>query len=78
MDFGIADKVALVTAGSKGLGRATALALAGEGVRVMLSGRDATTLETTRAEVAARVSTSGCWRAMSPTRANPPVLWPPR
>ena len=53
MDFGIADKVALVTAGSKGLGRATALALAGEGVRVMLSGRDATTLDTTRAEVAA-------------------------
>jgi len=53
MDFGIADKVALVTAGSKGLGRATALALAGEGVQVMLSGRNATTLEATRAEVAA-------------------------
>jgi NAD(P)-dependent dehydrogenase (short-subunit alcohol dehydrogenase family) len=33
MDLGIADKVALVTAGSKGLGRATALALAGEGVQ---------------------------------------------
>ena len=41
MDLGIAGKVALVTAGSRGLGRATALALAGEGVRVMLSGRDA-------------------------------------
>jgi len=52
MDLGIADKVALVTAGSRGLGRATALALAGEGVRVMLSGRDATTLEATRSEVA--------------------------
>lgn len=52
MDLGIADKVALVTAGSKGLGRATALALAGEGVRVMLSGRDAATLAATRAEVA--------------------------
>ncbi len=52
MDLGITDKVALVTAGSKGLGRATALALAGEGVRVMLSGRDATTLAATRAELA--------------------------
>ena len=49
MDLGIEGKVALVTAGSKGLGRATALALAAEGVRVMLSGRDPATLEATRA-----------------------------
>lgn len=53
MDLGIAGKVALVTAGSKGLGRATAMALAGEGVRVMLSGRDPATLSATRDEVAA-------------------------
>ena len=52
MDLGIVDKVALVTAGSKGLGRATALALAAEGVRVMLSGRDAEILAATRNEVA--------------------------
>ena len=44
MDLGIDGKVALVTAGSRGLGRATALALAAEGVRVMLSGRDPGTL----------------------------------
>ena len=53
MDLGIAGKVALVTAGSRGLGRATALALAGEGVRVMLSGRDASALAATRSEVEA-------------------------
>ena len=53
MDLGIAGKVALVTAGSRGLGRATALALAGEGTRVMLSGRDAASLSATRDEVAA-------------------------
>ena len=53
MDLGIEGKVALVTASSKGLGRATALALAAEGVRVMLTGRDAATLEATRDDVAA-------------------------
>jgi 3-oxoacyl-[acyl-carrier protein] reductase len=45
MDLGIDGKVGLVTAGSRGLGRATALALAAEGVRVMLSGRDPDALE---------------------------------
>ncbi|HEX7459081.1 MAG TPA: SDR family oxidoreductase [Acidimicrobiales bacterium] len=53
MDLGIAGKVALVTAGSRGLGRASALALAGEGTRVMLSGRDASSLAATRDDVAA-------------------------
>jgi 3-oxoacyl-[acyl-carrier protein] reductase len=53
MDLGIDGKVALVTAGSRGLGRATARALAAEGVRVMLSGRDAGTLEQARDEVVA-------------------------
>lgn len=45
MDLGIDGKVALVAAGSRGLGRATALALAAEGVRVMVSGRDAVSLD---------------------------------
>jgi len=53
MDLGIAGKVALVAAGSRGLGRATALALAGEGVQVMLSGRDASTLAASRSLVEA-------------------------
>jgi 3-oxoacyl-[acyl-carrier protein] reductase len=39
MDLGIEGRVALVVAGSRGLGRASAEALAGEGVRVMLSSR---------------------------------------
>ena len=39
MDLGIEGRVALVVAGSRGLGRATAEALAGEGVRVLLSSR---------------------------------------
>ena len=48
MDLGIAGKVALVTGGSRGLGRATAAALASEGVRIMLSGRNADSLEEAR------------------------------
>jgi 3-oxoacyl-[acyl-carrier protein] reductase len=39
MDLGIEGKVALVTASSKGLGRAAAMALAGEGARVVISAR---------------------------------------
>jgi 3-oxoacyl-[acyl-carrier protein] reductase len=39
MDLGIAGKVALVTASSKGLGRGTALALAAEGVKVGICAR---------------------------------------
>ncbi len=39
MDLGIAGKVALVTASSKGLGRASAEALAAEGVKVVICAR---------------------------------------
>ena len=41
MDLGLSDRVFLVTGGSRGLGYATALALVGEGARVVLSGRTA-------------------------------------
>jgi 3-oxoacyl-[acyl-carrier protein] reductase len=39
VDLGIAGKVGLVTASSKGLGRASALALAAEGVRLVINAR---------------------------------------
>ena len=47
MDLGIAGRVALVTAASSGLGRAMALALAAEGVKVAVTGRDTERLRAT-------------------------------
>ena len=45
MDLGLRDRVAVVTAASKGLGRASAEALAAEGCKVVLNARDAALLE---------------------------------
>jgi NAD(P)-dependent dehydrogenase (short-subunit alcohol dehydrogenase family) len=56
-------KVALVTGGGRGIGRAIALALAGAGAAVVVTGRDMGKLEAVRAEIAAGGSTAlalGC------------------
>lgn len=53
MDLGIAGRSAAVAAASRGLGFATARALAAEGVRVAICGRDARRLEAAAAEIGA-------------------------
>jgi len=52
MDLGLTGRVAVVTAASKGLGRACALALAAEGARVLVSARSTDLLDGLVAEVA--------------------------
>ena len=52
MDLGIAGRVALVTAASRGLGRASALALAREGAKVAICARGAEALADAEAELA--------------------------
>ena len=51
MDLGIAGRSAIICASSRGLGKACALALAQEGCRVLINGRDAEQLKRTAAEV---------------------------
>ena len=51
MDLGLRDKVAIVMAASKGLGRACAEALAAEGARVIIGARGAQALEKTAQEI---------------------------
>lgn len=51
MNLGLRDKVAIVLASSKGLGRASAAALASEGARVTIGARDGQVLEKTAREI---------------------------
>jgi 3-oxoacyl-[acyl-carrier protein] reductase len=51
VDLGLGGKVALVAASSRGLGRASALALAREGARVTICARTEATLEATAEEI---------------------------
>jgi 3-oxoacyl-[acyl-carrier protein] reductase len=51
MDLGIKNKVALVLASSKGLGKAVAIELAKEGARVIICGTDEKALAATEAEI---------------------------
>lgn len=53
MDLGIAGKRAVVAAGSKGLGFGAAAALAAEGCRVAICGRDAATVSAASARIGA-------------------------
>jgi 3-oxoacyl-[acyl-carrier protein] reductase len=54
MDLSLHDKAALVTGGSRGIGRAIALALAAEGVRVAVCARSEAALRAVEAELHAR------------------------
>jgi 3-oxoacyl-[acyl-carrier protein] reductase len=57
MDLELRDKTALVTGGSKGIGRAVALGLAAEGARVAICSRDKAVLDKTAGEIR---DTTGC------------------
>ena len=54
MDLGLAGKVALVTAASKGMGRACAMGLAAEGARVVMCARTEADLKAAAEEIRAK------------------------
>jgi 3-oxoacyl-[acyl-carrier protein] reductase len=85
MDLGIAGRKAIVCASSRGLGKACARALAQAGCEVVISGRDAKTLNATAAElskitgakviaVAADVSTPEGQKALLAACPQPDIL----
>ena len=61
MDLGITGKRALVCAASKGLGKGCALALAREGVELVIVARGHEALEATAAEIRAATSVRRKW-----------------
>lgn len=70
MDLGIAGRRAIVCGGSKGLGRAAALALAREGVEVVLVARNADTLKQAAEAIAAETDTKTVFAAADITTAE--------
>ncbi len=62
MNLGLHGKVALVTAASKGLGRACAQALAAEGAQIMIAARNQQVLLTRRKRLR-RTQEVQCWLA---------------
>ena len=58
MDLGLSGKSAIVCASSKGLGKGCAMALAQEGVNIVINGRTPETLEATAREIAGATGVS--------------------
>jgi 3-oxoacyl-[acyl-carrier protein] reductase len=70
MDLGLKDRVALVAAASKGMGKACALGLAAEGARVVMFARTAADVEAAAEEIRARTGGAVVAAAADVSRAE--------
>jgi 3-oxoacyl-[acyl-carrier protein] reductase len=71
MDLALDKKIALVTGASRGIGRAIALALAGEGARVVMCARGAADLEAAVREARARGGSDAAATAVTTDLTTP-------
>jgi NAD(P)-dependent dehydrogenase (short-subunit alcohol dehydrogenase family) len=62
------DKVAIVTGGGQGIGRAIALSFAREGASVIIAGRTIKTLEETCNEITGKAGKLSSFRRISPKK----------
>jgi 3-oxoacyl-[acyl-carrier protein] reductase len=67
MDLGLHERVAIVAASSRGLGKACALALAQEGAKLAICARDAEALAATAAEIQSETGSEVLWLAIDLT-----------
>lgn len=71
MDLGLKGKTALITGGSRGIGKACALALAEEGCNIAVCARETEALEQTAQEISAKgVGVLVCGRDVTKTEDN--------
>ena len=64
MDLNLKGKRALVTGGSKGIGKASAQVLAEEGCAVMIASRDGAALESAAAEIKSKTGADVKWKSL--------------
>ena len=75
MDLGLKGKVAFVAAASKGMGKACALGLAGEGARVLMCARGEAALKDAAAEVKQKTGAEVLAVPADLSRARPGAGW---
>lgn len=71
MDLGLKDRVAIVAAASKGLGKAVAAGLAREGAHICICARTEADLQMAASEIEAQTGRKVFWKSVDVTRAEP-------
>src|SRR3954449_1038778 len=70
MDLGLTERVYVVTGGTKGLGRATAEALVGDGARVVDSSRSQESVDAAVAELRSRATSDDAVQGVAADNAD--------